>query len=190
MTSKILYIHGFASFYDPTKSKCQILQSLGEVVGVDIDYCEGFGTAFTKASAAARTCDLVIGTSMGGFMASHVGAALGIPFVALNPAIAPQETLLRHLGTFTDYCGDEKVLDAAIVADYPGFQTVGGCGLILLETGDDVIDPNRTFAELNSIYSVKMVDGGSHRFSSLSEQMEEIAAFQRRAEVVYGFGSD
>lgn len=110
-------------------------------------------------------------------MASHVGTALGIPFVALNPAIAPKETLLKHVGNFTDYSGKEKTLDEAIVADYPGFQIVGGCGLIFLEAGDDVIDPERTFAALDGIYKIKMVQGGSHRFSSLPEQMNDIAAF-------------
>lgn len=190
LTMRLLYIHGFASFYDPSKSKIKILKNLGEVAGVDIDYCGGFDTAFKKASDAAMTCDLVVGTSMGGFVASHVGAALGIPFIALNPAIAPKESLLKYVGSFTDYSGNEKVLDEATVASYPDFKTVDGCGLILLESGDDVIDPKRTFAALDGIYQIKMVEGGSHRFSSLSEQVEEIAAFIHNAEMIYGLHSN
>ena len=81
---KILYVHGFGSNYHPTKPKVQLLRILGEVVGVDVDYCKGFDAAFQKVKVAAMTCDLIVGTSMGGFMASHIGAVLSIPFVALK----------------------------------------------------------------------------------------------------------
>ena len=184
---KILYVHGFGSNYHPTKPKVQLLRILGEGVGVDVDYCEGFDAAFQKVKVAAMTCDLIVGTSMGGFMASHVGAVLNIPFVALNPAIVPRETLLKYVGSFVDYNGNKKVLDQAVVAHYPDFKTVGGCGLILLEAGDNVIDPKQTLVALDNVYSIKMIEGGSHRFDSLSDQMEAIAEFVNRAEVVYGF---
>lgn len=186
-TIKILYIHGFGSSYHPTKPKIQLLQSLGEVVGVDVDYCKGFDIAFQKVSDAAMACDLIVGTSMGGFMASHVGASLGIPFVALNPAIAPKQSLLKHIGSFVDYSGNKKVLDQKIVANYPDFKTVNGCGLILLEAGDKVIDPKQTLRALSDFYDVRMIEGGSHRFDSLSDQIKEIAKFVVVAEMVYGF---
>lgn len=188
-TIKILYVHGFGSNFHPTKPKVQILQSLGEVVGVNVDYCEGFEATFQKVSDAAMPCDLIVGTSMGGFMASHVGATLGIPFVALNPAISPRESLLRHAGDFIDYNGNKKFLDQAVIARYPNFKTIGGCGLILLEAGDTVIDPKQTLAALDHVYDVKMIEGGSHRFDSLSDQINEIQAFINNAEFVYGFGT-
>jgi hypothetical protein len=81
---KILYIHGFGSYYDPAKSKVQTLQSLGDVVGVNVDYCEGFEVSVQKVKDAAMSCDLIVGTSMGGFMASHVGAAFGILMLSSN----------------------------------------------------------------------------------------------------------
>ena len=160
---------------------------MGEVVGVDVDYCEGFDAAFQKVKVAAMTCDLIVGTSMGGFMASHVGAVLSIPFVALNPAIAPRETLLKYVGSFVDYNGNKKVLDQKTVANYPDFKTVNGCGLILLEAGDKVIDPKHTLRALEDFYDVRMIEGGSHRFDSLSDQIKEIAKFVIVAEMVYGF---
>ena len=45
---KILYIHGFGSHYDPSKSKVQTLQSLGVVIGINLDYCEGFETTYCR----------------------------------------------------------------------------------------------------------------------------------------------
>jgi predicted esterase YcpF (UPF0227 family) len=183
---KILYIHGFGSYYDPAKSKVQTLQSLGDVVGVNVDYCEGFEVSVQKVKDAAMSCDLIVGTSMGGFVASHVGAAFGIPFVALNPAINPSESLKKYVGAFVDYGGNHKVLDEAVVAHYPAIKTVGGCGLVLLEADDDVIDPNETLAALDDVYDVRMIEGGSHRFDSLPAQLSEIQDFFDGAGIVYG----
>ena len=184
---RTLYVHGFGSRFDPGNPKLKALSELGEVVGVDVDYCEGFKTAFSEVSAGASECDLIVGTSMGGYLASHVGAAHGIPFVALNPAVKPSETLCRHIGTFVDYVGRHSTLTEETVAGYPDIQMVGGCGLILLEAGDDVIDPEVTMNMLREVYSVKMYEGGSHRFEGLSEHLGEIQAFMNIAEAVYGF---
>lgn len=185
---KILYIHGFGSHYDPSKSKVQTLQSLGVVIGVDLDYCEGFETTFDKLCKAVSSCNLIVGTSMGGYMASHVGSACGIPFVALNPAINPRDSLIRHIGSFVDYGGNNKVLSEAVVANYPDIKTTNGCGLILLESGDNIIDPTATKALLDPVYDVRLYEGGSHRFDSLPMVLDEIVAFVEVAEIVYGFG--
>ena len=106
---KILYIHGFGSYYHPSKSKIQTLQRLGDVIGVNLDYCEGFEPSYEKVCEVVSSCDLIVGTSMGGYMASHVGTAYGIPFVALNPAVNPRDSLLKHVGSFVDYGGNDKV---------------------------------------------------------------------------------
>jgi uncharacterized protein len=184
---RTLYVHGFGSRFDPDNIKVKALRRLGEVVGVDVDYCAGFETAVSKVSAAASHCDLIVGTSMGGYLASHVGAAIGIPFVALNPAVKPSETLCRHIGTFVDYVGRHSTLREETVAGYPDIQMVGGCGLILLEAGDDVIDPEVTLNMLRGIYTVKMYEGGSHRFEGLPGLLGEIEEFMNMAEAVYGF---
>ncbi len=173
----ILYVHGFGSRYDPLKSKIQALQTLGDVVGVDVDYCEGFEASYEKVLEAPSGCDLIVDTSMGGFMASHVGAESGILFVAMNPAIKPRNTLTKYVGDFIDYAGNDRFLSEKVVANYPDIQTVGGCGLILLESGDEVIDPIATFEMLDGIYDVKTYEGGSHRFDNLPMALLEIKAF-------------
>lgn len=183
---KILYVHGFGSHYDPCNNKVQALSQLGEVVGVNIDYCDGFEKSFDKVIEAATNCDLIVGTSMGGYMASHVGAAAGIPFVALNPAVEPQKTLQKHEGSFVDYSGFAKNLSQKAIASYPMVATSDGCGLVLLQSADDVIDPKITEAMLSGVYNVKVYEGGSHRFEGLESLVGEISAFVDRAEMVYG----
>ena len=185
---KILYVHGFGSYYDRSKSKVQTLQSLGVVIGVNLDYCEGFEANFDKVCEAVSGCDLIVGTSMGGYMASHVGAACGIPFVALNPAVSPRVSLMKHVGSFVDYGGNNKVLSEAVVANYPDIKTTNGCGLVLLEADDDIIDPKATKALLDPVYDVRLYEGGSHHFDSLPMVLDEIVAFVEVAEMIYGFG--
>ena len=184
---KILYVHGFGSYYDPAKSKIKTLQNLGEVIGVNVDYCEGFELSYAKVAEVAKHCDLIVGTSMGGFMASHVGADFGIPFVALNPAVAPQESLQKYAGSFVDYGGNDKVLSETAINSYPKIKTENGCGLVLLESADDVIDPIVTENLLSSVYAVRVYEGGSHRFDGLGALVGEIEAFVSNAETVYGF---
>jgi uncharacterized protein len=184
---KILYVHGFGSGFDPENPKVKTMGYLGEIVGVDVDYCEGFESAYQEVSDAANGCDLIVGTSMGGYMASHVGASQGIPFVALNPAVMPSKTLVRHIGDFVDYTGKESKLSAETVSSYPDIRMTDGCGLVLLESGDDVIDPEVTRAMLSEIYLVKQYAGGSHRFESLEDRIGEIEEFICRSEVVYGY---
>ena len=55
------------------------------------------------------------------------------------PAINPRDSLIRHIGSFVDYGGNNKVLSEAVVANYPDIKTTNGCGLILLESGDNII---------------------------------------------------
>ncbi|MEO1945163.1 MAG: YqiA/YcfP family alpha/beta fold hydrolase, partial [Candidatus Thioglobus sp.] len=42
--------------------------------------------------------DLLVGTSMGGYMVAAIGDKLGVPFVAINPAIEPRESLKKTPG--------------------------------------------------------------------------------------------
>ena len=44
---RTLYVHGFGSRFDPENPKLKALSELGEVVGVDVDYCEGFKHVLT-----------------------------------------------------------------------------------------------------------------------------------------------
>ena len=110
-------------------------------------------------------------------IASHVGAECGIPFVALNPVVAPQDTLQKYAGSFVDYGGNNKILTESATNSYPKIKTQNDCGLILLESGDYVLEPIVTEKLLSGIYLVKIYEGGSHRFDGLDIIVGEIKAF-------------
>ena len=166
---KILYIHGFGSHYDPTHDKIQMLETLGTVVGVNVDYCHGFTTVFNTAldAVVAEEINLIVGTSMGGYLAAHVGAKAGIPFVSLNPATNPGVALQKWVGTFKDYADNDKCLTPSTVESYPSI-TQDGAGLIVVESGDEIICAADTIALLKDVFRVELFTGGSHRFTNLT----------------------
>jgi predicted esterase YcpF (UPF0227 family) len=184
---KILYVHGFGSHYDPEHEKIKLLETLGTVVGVDVDYCKGFRRAFEMVleSALSQKVDLIVGTSMGGFMAAHVGAETGTPFVALNPATQPSKTLQKWVGTFTDYAGNDRTLTKDCVDNYPDIIQEGS-GLVIVETADEIINAYNTAALLNGVYQVEVFGGGSHRFTHMKNALPVIQEFYTQSETSYG----
>jgi len=172
---KILYIHGFGSQYDPEHEKIKLLETLGTVVGVNVDYCKGFRSAFETVINAVLDgdIDLIVGTSMGGYMAAHVGAETGTPFVSLNPAIQPSISLQKWLGTFTDFSGNDKCLTEATVKNYPDIIQEG-YGLVIVETADEIINAHDTMELLSDVFRVEYFAGGSHRFTHMEAALPMI----------------
>lgn len=191
---KIMYLHGFGSAYDPDGAKVKALETIGEVVGCDINYTKLSDPSKVLDSLRAQitpkidltTIDLFIGTSMGGWLASHLGEMYSVPFVALNPATDPAIGLEKYLGEGVDHTGHPFTLDRATIEHYPKFNTEG-CGQIYLQEGDTVIDANKTHSELDKYYTIIKEAGGEHRFTNLNRYLDFIVEFQSRAEAVYGF---
>jgi predicted esterase YcpF (UPF0227 family) len=183
----ILYVHGFGSQYDPTQDKIQMLETIGTVSGITIDYCKGFDVVLQLITDAVQSqkIDLIIGTSMGGYMAAHVGSRVGIPFVSLNPAIAPSTTLQRWIGNFTDYAGNDRCLTETGVASYPNFPETG-CGLVIVESSDEVISASLTRQTLDQVFHVETFAGGSHRFTHIERALPLIQAHYQNAQNNYG----
>ena len=173
---KILYIHGFASKYDASNNKVVALASLGNVVGIDIDYSQPKAviTSLLIETITQHGVDLIVGTSMGGYYAAEVGHATGLPFVACNPAVDPSKSLRKY--TEVPHC---------ILDEYKSIDT-GGCGLILLDRGDRLFDSDKTAKLLEQSFKVKLFNGGGHRFMHMTEAAPMIAEHYEQAGVVYG----
>lgn len=184
---RILYIHGFGSMFDGTNDKVIALGRLGKVIGIDIDYTLSPDVIHAKIfdRIIKDRIDLIVGTSMGGYFAARVGTSAGVPFVSCNPSIEPAVALLERVGTHRDYHAREYTLTEEVVKMYTPFAK-GGAGLILLDKGDELFDSNVTCEALKDSYSVRMYDGGSHRFEHMDEAIAVIDSFYDDAELVYG----
>jgi hypothetical protein len=169
---QIMYCHGFASNFDPSKDKVQMLSQLAPVIGVTVDYTqhpmEVFDAFAVPLLHARRT--LIVGTSMGGFFAAWLGSTLDFPFISINPAITPDTSLRKHIGTGMTYFGSKFHLNEEVVdvyADLP-FRT-DGRGQIILDLGDEVIDAQKTITAVGNRLPVITFPGGSHRFDHMRE---------------------
>lgn len=63
-----------------------------------------------------------------------------------------------------------------------------GCGLILLDEGDEVIDALETQKVLKDYYGVKLFSGGNHRFEHMVEALpliEEFLSSARKIKLLY-----
>lgn len=192
---RIAYLHGYGSYYDPENPKVKALWKLGSVQGLDISYYSGPDAAIEAATdfCVNKEIDLIVGTSMGGWLASHVGEAVGVPYVALNPARVPAVTLMRYTETPPEAQYDHggypmPVLNEAMVKSFPQFNKKG-CGLVIVEKGDELFDWEATKYDLDKYHKVIVVEGGSHRFESLDDQLDEIVHFVELSGIIYGVDS-
>ncbi len=133
---KILYLHGFASAYNPDSAKIKSLSVLGDVAGFTINYARPKDEVEKELIEAVqyKNIDLIVGCSLGGFHAINVGAACGVPVVALNPSLTPQYALREKQGKIAqNYVTGEQFVITPIVAESyekSGFRT-DGCVLVL-----------------------------------------------------------
>jgi len=175
MKNEITYLHGFRSSFDPMKSKIQALSKLGAVNGPQIDYeNDSLSEIEEKVCGVRPVGDVLIGTSLGGWLAAHCGIKYGIPFVAINPVTDP---LVQSVGR---YLKD--------VHEFHSFPTTGSrCGLILLDEADAVLDSHATNAMLGEAYHVEMFPGGSHRFDHTEKSLALINSFIENETILYEF---
>lgn len=183
-----IYIHGFNSKGDPNSRKVKELEKLGKTVTVDYDSFSSF--ELNRENLTDEILRItrshkdhfatLVGTSLGGYWASVIGKTYGIPAVLVNPAVRPQQTLMKHIGVeyrnFKD--GELKILTEDKPASYPDAPKAG-MFLILLDRGDDVINPNKTqsWFTVNPVVTFK---GGSHRFEHMKEALPEVGKFVNR----------
>lgn len=149
---RILYCHGFASNFAPEKDKVRALTTLAPVDGVTVDYtlppAEVFA-AFYGAIAAPRNT-LIIGTSMVGFFAAWLGCELELPFIAINPAITPAKSLRKYMGAGRTHYGTPFFLTPEVTDAYRDLPfRLDGDGAVVLDLGDEVIDPNATIVAVS-----------------------------------------
>ncbi|KXS55547.1 MAG: hypothetical protein AWU57_109 [Marinobacter sp. T13-3] len=168
----LYYLHGFASHFDITSSQIHTLAELGPVRGHNIDYTMPAEDVIEDSLDKLMQVnpDVIVGTSMGGWLAGILATEASMPFVAINPVVDPSKALKNHIGTGQDYQGSPYELTQSVVETYYTL-TQNGHGLILLDKGDEVIDWRETYEALNGYYPVHTFAGGSHRFEHMQEAL-------------------
>jgi predicted esterase YcpF (UPF0227 family) len=174
---RIYYCHGFASNFDSNKDKVRVLSAAAIVDGNTVDYTlppHKVFESFQKAMSARRNY-LFVGTSMGGFFAAWLGTELGFPYVAINLAVTPSHSLQKYIGDSATHYGTRFTLREETVEAYSALPfRMDGQGLVALDMGDKVIDPQRTLQIVGDTLPIVTFPGGSHRFDHMREITEHI----------------
>ncbi|MHC3995476.1 YqiA/YcfP family alpha/beta fold hydrolase [Thiomicrolovo sp. ZZH C-3] len=182
----ILYLHGFASCGDSTKTR--LLKAYfgeAEVMAPDLPVAPAEALAFLRRLITQHDITLLIGSSLGGFYATALSSEFDLAAVLINPSVHPYRTLAPYVGTNTFWCSgepfewtNEYLLQLARIAEM--MQLSDTRLLVLLQTGDELLD-YRVAEAVYAGYEVVVEAGGNHRFENLGEYLERIEAFYRGA---------
>jgi uncharacterized protein len=108
---KILYLHGLESL--PVGDKNEFMKEFGILHAPIVKYKED-KDFFSKLSNVIKdnNIDLVIGSSLGGYTAYHLGIMHEIPSITFNPALSLVETILGYspLPNITDTQKSERFI--------------------------------------------------------------------------------
>ena len=172
----ILYIHGFGSSVKAWSPKYDALSRLGSVTAMAPDYTEGRPSAIELATRTVREreIELVVGTSLGGWLAAQIGVQEGLPFVALNPSIEPHITLAKYMSK-----DEQGKLTHEAVNTYGPFPTHGR-GIVIVELGDELLSSERTVEVLSPYFDVIQFAGGTHHFEKVNDIIVPIQNFLNR----------
>lgn len=189
----ILYLHGFMS--SPQSEKAQetlsYLKKTHPTYTLHTPQLSNFPSQIEAQLLALieQTPELlagglrVIGSSMGGYIATWLVEKFGGKGVLVNPAVRPYELLRGYLGNHVNpYTGEAftlveqdmaiiKALDTPLLSRPDAFR-------VMLQTADETLDYRQ--AETKYKHSDLVIEeGGDHRFVNYHEHLPQLIAFLR-----------
>ena len=182
----ILYIHGFASCGLGDKSRL-LQQHFGQerVLAPDLPHAPHEAIAYLEKLLQQHDVHLLVGSSLGGYLATWLKRTHNIPAVLINPAIAPYLLLEDYLGTHEGCRGELIEVDERTIGELLELHRkslkVDEAYLVLLQTGDEVLD----YQQAAAYYAGKDIvieQGGNHRFENLADYLPRIEAWIRQYE--------
>ena len=188
-TTHLLYLHGFRSSPASTKARLTaqaVAQGFPDVAW----WCPALPPSPMEAMAlVVQTIEhwphgtmAIIGSSLGGFYATHLAEKFGCKAVLLNPAVHPARDLSAYLGTNTLWHDPEQQFDftsqhvdefralevPSITHPERYFAVIAKC--------DEVLD----WREMCGHYSgatIKLLNVGDHALSDYASHIREVLAF-------------
>lgn len=192
----ILYLHGFRS--SPNSFKARVMAARLAELGRSDEWCcpmlpvspletvalvESLvaEARATGAMASAAKPVTVIGSSLGGYFATHLAEKHGWPAVLLNPAVVPQRDLSAYLGEQPLWHGG-----GSIVVEPHHLDELRALGItsitrperyyLMAATGDEVLDYREMLAHYPGART-KLIEGSDHAISEFAQYVDDVLAF-------------
>jgi hypothetical protein len=182
----ILYLHGFRS--SPGSFKARVLAARLAELGRSDEWCcpmlpvspvETVALAESLAAGASKVT--VIGSSLGGYFATHLAEKHGWPAVLLNPAIVPQRDLSQYLGEQPLWHGGGSIVVEPYHLDE--LQALGVEAVtrperyyLIAATGDEVLDYREMLAHYPGARTT-LIQGSDHAISEFPQYVDDVLAF-------------
>jgi uncharacterized protein len=184
----IVYLHGFNS--SPASGKAKLLGDHMAGLGRLADYyCPALPNSpreaiakiestLARGRAAAIT---LVGSSLGGFYATHLAEKHGWKAVLVNPAVHAHKLMRDSLGTQTNWhTGEKWVLTESHLVELAALNvdhiTQPERYLLLAQTGDAVLDYRDAVAYYAGARQI-IEDGGDHGFAGFERHYQTILDF-------------
>jgi hypothetical protein len=129
---------------------------------------------------------ILVGSSMGGFYGQYLARRLPVAHLYLiNPALAPWDLFLPHLGeTMTTAQGETYEVNAELIAATRPFGIADPCDgvptSLFLDARDEVIDPAIAASLYHDCGDVHLFPGGDHAFRHMDALVASIREFLAR----------
>ncbi len=189
----VLYLHGFLS--SPASQKAQELRhyatahaQIAELVIPALPFAPKDAIALAEQSLLSlqqrHPRVLIIGSSLGGFYATHLAQKHAVKAALINPAVRPYELFATRLGLHKSFYSEEThELNAAHLAQLQALDsdtlTQPERLFLLLQTGDETLDYRHAAARYLAC-PCWLEAGGNHSFTHFIARMPMLLAWALR----------
>lgn len=186
MTSSILYIHGLNS--SPASQKASQLQRVMTHLGLAgrlrvpaLHHHPRQAIAYLETLIDELGAPTLVGSSLGGYYATHLAERHGLRALLINPAVRPHALFDGYLGTQKNHYSDETwelTADhvAALAELYVPVLQQPARYQVWLQTADETLD-YRHAEQYYRACALRIQAGGDHGFQGFAERLPMLFAF-------------
>tara|TARA_B100001059_G_scaffold205005_1_gene214738 strand:+ start:89922 stop:90524 length:603 start_codon:yes stop_codon:yes gene_type:complete len=182
----LYYLHGFASSSQSVKA-VQARQYFSQhypqqpFVALDLAYTPAEAMAQLKQVMGKAPPQAIIGSSLGGFLATVMAERYQCRACLINPAVAPHQVLAEYLGEYYHPVLQQKFrVQPSHMAELEQLMPVRlrqpANYLVLLQSGDEVLDYRNAVSYYQGARQ-QVICGGDHSFINFAGYLPVIAEF-------------
>jgi uncharacterized protein len=186
MNTTVVYLHGFASSSQSDKAvqtRIFFQQQYPHIdfTALDLPYDPAGALALIQQHIGQRRDVALIGSSLGGFLATCIAEQINCRACLINPAVAPHTVLAKHLGRYYHpvlrrHFDVTPAQMSMLQQLMPQQLRQPENYLLLLQSGDEVLD-YRLALNYYQGAKIKLSEGGDHSYVGYAAELETIANF-------------